>query len=66
MNAYSTFVSLYEGAPRMCPYLMDILAPKLQVNGMSTMIKAYLPTLPVQFIMLQLGVNNPLEVGGNL
>lgn len=62
MNAYSTFVSLYEGAPRMCPYLMDILAPKLQVNGMSTMIKAYLPTLPVQFIMLQLGVNNPLEM----
>lgn len=61
-GAYSNFVSFYEDAPRMCPYLMDILAPKLQQRGLSAMVKAYLPTVPIDFVMQQLGVDSPNEV----
>lgn len=61
-GAYSSFVSFYEDAPRMCPYLMDVLATKLQQRGLSAMVKAYFPTVPIEFVMLQLGVNSPKEM----
>ena len=55
-GAYATFTALYMDAPRMSPYLMDALSSRVRHAGLRTLVNAYLPTLPLDFVMLQLGL----------
>lgn len=49
-------MSLYASAPRMAPYFMDQLLPRVRGAAMATMLAAYHPTrLPLDWVMVQLG-----------
>lgn len=53
---YKHFMSLYGSAPRMAPYLMDQLLPRVRAAGLATILVAYCPTrLPLDWMMVQLG-----------
>ncbi|KAL4424356.1 hypothetical protein ABPG75_001657 [Micractinium tetrahymenae] len=41
------FLRLYEGAPRMAPYLMDLLLAKLRGRAYSTVLSAFQPSIPL-------------------
>ncbi len=55
-------MALYVDAPRMAPYLMDALAGKVRRRGASAMVAAYAPSLPLDFVKLQLGLETAEEV----
>lgn len=40
----------------MSPYLMDVLSSRVRHAGLRTLVNAYLPTVPLDFLMLQLGL----------
>ncbi|CAB1096747.1 unnamed protein product [Ectocarpus sp. CCAP 1310/34] len=54
MGDYCTFFRLYFAAPAMSSYLMDFLVMRMRRRAIKTMIKAYLPTIPLSFIQEQL------------
>eukprot|EP00854_Cymbomonas_tetramitiformis_P004363 gene4363-5369_t len=55
------FFELFNGAPRMSPYLMDPHVKKLRDAAYSAIIKAYNapPRLPLTFLQWQLGFSHP-------
>mmetsp|Transcript_3348 Transcript_3348/g.7310 ORF Transcript_3348/g.7310 Transcript_3348/m.7310 type:complete len:437 (+) Transcript_3348:277-1587(+) len=60
---YHTFMSLFEGAPRMTPYLMDRLLPHMQRWALQVMLVAYRPTaVPLEHIAAELGMEEEGEV----
>ncbi|CAM9776628.1 unnamed protein product [Hapterophycus canaliculatus] len=54
MGDYCTFFRLYFAAPSMSSYLMDYLVMRMRRQAFKTMVKAYLPTIPLSFIQEQL------------
>lgn len=53
---YAAFFRLYEGAPRMAPYLMDALAADVRRAGLAVAVKAYAPAVDAEFLAEQLGL----------
>lgn len=41
------FMQLYLEAPRMAPYLMDLLLPKMRIKAYNTVLAAFLPSVPL-------------------
>mmetsp|Transcript_3798 Transcript_3798/g.10925 ORF Transcript_3798/g.10925 Transcript_3798/m.10925 type:complete len:371 (+) Transcript_3798:273-1385(+) len=62
MGAYGTFTALYVDAPRMAPYLMDALSSRVRQSGLKTLIDSYMPTVPMKYIMVQLGLETEADV----
>ena len=54
-------LDLYEGAPRMAPYLMDRLLERLR-GTLAASFAAYQPSLPLGFVGAQLGFDTLSEV----
>jgi hypothetical protein len=54
-NDYHAFFRLQDACPNLGAYLMDTMIPQVRAIGLKCMLKAYLPTLPVQFILTELG-----------
>lgn len=47
---------LYTSAPRMAPYLMDALLPRVRGQGLAALLAAHRPArLPLGWALLQLG-----------
>lgn len=59
---YSAFTALYLDAPRMAPFLMDSLAEQVRRRGATAMVSAYMPSLPLDFVSLQLGLDSVEKV----
>eukprot|EP00887_Chlorella_sp_A99_P006745 scaffold3.g6745.t1 len=55
---YVGFMKLYQTAPRMAPYLMDLLIAKLRGRGYGVLLSAYLPSLPLMTLGGWLGFDN--------
>ncbi|CAM9860768.1 unnamed protein product, partial [Laminaria digitata] len=58
MGDYCTFFRLYFDAPAMSSYMMDYLVMRMRKRAIKTMVKAYLPTIPLSYIQDQLRFNN--------
>lgn len=55
-GAYVSFMGLYASAPRMAPYLMDALLPRVRAQGLATLLAAHRPArLSLDWTMTQLG-----------
>ncbi|WIA35122.1 hypothetical protein OEZ86_003603 [Tetradesmus obliquus] len=55
-GAYVSFMRLYASAPRMAPYLMDALLPRVRGQGLAALLAAHRPArLPLGWALLQLG-----------
>lgn len=55
-------MSLYGSAPRMAPYLMDQLLPKVRTAALATMLSSHYPTrLPLDWVIRQLGFGEDQE-----
>ncbi|CAM9541276.1 unnamed protein product [Discosporangium mesarthrocarpum] len=59
---YHQFFRLYNDAPNMSGYVMDFLVQRFRRTAVKAMVKAYMPTLPVQFIQDQLAFVDEGEV----
>lgn len=55
-GSYIAFLKHYEEAPRMAPYLMDLLLSKLQHKAYGVVVAAYMPTLPRATLKKWLGI----------
>eukprot|EP00752_Nemacystus_decipiens_P007101 g6363.t1 len=62
MGDYCTFFRLYFAAPSMSEYLMDYLVMRMRRRAFKTMVKAYLPTIPLSFIQEQLRFDTRLSL----
>jgi hypothetical protein len=54
-------LDLYERAPRMAPYLMDLLVPQLRARVVAT-LPAFSPSMPLSFAAELLGFDTLREV----
>lgn len=51
----ATFVHMFDNAPRMSPYLMDALLPRVRATGLVAALTAYRPGCPLSCLARQLG-----------
>jgi SAC3 family protein LENG8/THP3 len=61
---YALFFKLYSTAPKLGRALMDLAVPRLRFGCLNSCVKAFKPSLPVDFLARMLGfvnVNNPGE-----
>jgi hypothetical protein len=59
------FVAAYGSAPRMAPYLLDGLLPRVRARALRTIAAAYAPLpLPLSSLAEMLGFDTPEEAGG--
>lgn len=58
---FHRFFALYAKVPRMGAYLMDIMAPSVRHDAIRAMIRAYAPTVPVDFVARVLGFDAPAD-----
>ena len=54
-NDYHAFFRLQDECPNLGAYLMDTMVPQMRGIALKCMVKAYLPTLSVHFILEELG-----------
>uniref|UniRef100_A0A7S3YM12 PCI domain-containing protein n=1 Tax=Heterosigma akashiwo TaxID=2829 RepID=A0A7S3YM12_HETAK len=47
---YHLFFQLYEDAPNMSAYIMDLMLDKIRVKALQRVVKAYKPTIATDFI----------------
>jgi len=52
---YHRFFALYARVPRMGAYLMDIMAPGVRHDAVRAMLRAYSPSVPLDFVARTLG-----------
>eukprot|EP01027_Heterolobosea_sp_BB2_P017567 GEZU01024870.1.p3 GENE.GEZU01024870.1~~GEZU01024870.1.p3 ORF type:complete len:119 (-),score=38.79 GEZU01024870.1:523-879(-) len=60
-NYHMLFGRLYHDAPNMGAYLMDIFIGQYRVKALKIMMKAYFPTIPVEFLKTELGFEDEEE-----
>eukprot|EP00899_Mesostigma_viride_P001207 jgi/Mesvir1/11087/Mv02461-RA.1 len=58
---YCSFFRLYACAPRMAPYLMDALVPRMRARALRAMLRGYFPSLPLAFVARSLGFGDPAQ-----
>ncbi|KAG2425749.1 hypothetical protein HYH02_014965 [Chlamydomonas schloesseri] len=59
---YARFLELYEGAPRMSPYLMDRLLGRMRLLALSSSVAAFRPLpLPLCYLAEQMGLEGEAE-----
>ncbi|KXZ46429.1 hypothetical protein GPECTOR_43g865 [Gonium pectorale] len=59
---YSRFIALYDGAPRMSPYIMDRLLGKMRLLALQSTVMAYKPLpVPLEHVAVQLGLETEEE-----
>jgi hypothetical protein len=51
----ATFGHMFDNAPRMSPYLMDALLPRVRAKGLVAALTAYRPGCPLSCLARQLG-----------
>ncbi len=63
-NDYHSFFRLQDHCPNSGAYLMDMMIGQIRAIGLQCMMKSYRPTLPVAFILEELGFafNGNLDV----
>jgi len=54
-NDYHAFFRLKNECPNHGVHLMDTMSPQMRSVGLKCMMRAYRPSLPVQFLLLELG-----------
>jgi hypothetical protein len=47
---YHRFFALYAEALRMSPYLMDLFVERVRMSALRTIVRAYRPSIPRQFV----------------
>jgi len=55
---FHRFFALYATVPRMGAYLMDIIAPSVRADAVRAVLRAYAPTVPVDFVASALGFSS--------
>lgn len=61
-NDYALFLSLYRTAPRMSPYLMDMMLASMRHRALAASVAAHKPTpLPLTLLASVLGVESAEE-----
>ena len=55
---FHRFFALYDTVPRMGAYLMDIIAPSVRTDAVRAVLRAYAPTVPVEFVASALGFSS--------
>ncbi|KAG2444286.1 hypothetical protein HXX76_001043 [Chlamydomonas incerta] len=59
---YARFVSLYDGAPRMSPYIMDRLLGRMRLLALNSSVAAFRPMpLPLSYLAEQMGLEGEEE-----
>ena len=56
---FHRFFASYAKVARMGAYLMDIMAPSVRHDAVRAMLRAYAPTVPVDFVSRVLGFETP-------
>eukprot|EP01083_Nonionella_stella_P236124 829574_1 len=54
-NDYHAFFRLQDTCPNHGVYLMDLMVPQIRAIGLKCMMKAYRPSLAINFILTELG-----------
>lgn len=54
-NDYHAFFHLQDRAPNLGAFLMDFIVPSIRAIGLKAMMKAYRPSMSVDFILSELG-----------
>ena len=60
-NDYHAFFRLQESCPNLGAYLMDMMIGTIRAIGLQCMIKAYRPSLSVEFILIELGFGMDMD-----
>lgn len=58
---YRTFFALYCTAPKLGRAVMDVLVPKMRFFALNVMVKAFRPSVSLDFVMKHLGFRAPEE-----
>ncbi|PNH10916.1 Leukocyte receptor cluster member 8 [Tetrabaena socialis] len=59
---YARFVALYDGAPRMSPYIMDRLLGQMRLVALQSTVAAYRPLpVPLEHLAAQMGLETEDE-----
>jgi len=58
---YHIFFKLYEDAPNMAGYIMDMMLDKIRLKALQRMVKAYKPTIQTDFVSRALAFDSTDE-----
>jgi hypothetical protein len=58
----AAFFRLYAEAPRMAPYLLDALAPRVRANALAAALAAHRPGVPAAWLAAQLGFQDAAQL----
>lgn len=61
LSNYHAFFQLYQTAPNMAPYILDLFVDRQRLLALRTMVKAYRPSIDIEFVQAELAFPSKKE-----